>query len=75
MTRQLLSQSLENIRFGDDGASEDREDRGGVIANMVLSGNMAFTVMGFAVDYDIEEWVIVDNKDVGKIDNPVQDAN
>ena len=75
MTRQLLSQSLENIRFGDDGASEDKEDRGGVIANMLLSGTMTFEVMGVSVDYDIEELVIVDNKDIGKIDNPVQNAN
>ena len=74
MTQQLLSQSLTNIRFGDDGASEDKEDRGGVIATMTLSGTMSFTVKGIAVDYDIEEWVILDNKDVGKIDNPVETA-
>ena len=41
---------------------------------MTLSGTMSFTVRGIAVDYDIEEWVILDNKDVGKIDNPVETA-
>jgi len=74
MSNLKLEASLENIRFGDDGASEDKEDRGGVKATMTLSGTMTFTVAGQDIDYDIEEWVIVDNKDVGKIDNPVQTA-